>query len=225
MGLKNCTIVTPSKWMHDLVKQSFLKDYPVKVIHNGIDMNDFKPCASEIRNKYQIGDAKMILGVANIWDNRKGLNDFIQIGQSLNLDFRIVLVGLSKRQLSKLPDNIIGIERTENINELVALYSTADVYVNPTYSDNFPTTNIEALACGTPVITYETGGSPEAIDAATGIGVAKGDIKSLEGAIHKIINNKLSFSSEDCRIRAKSFFSQQDRYGDYLNLYKEVHTK
>lgn len=213
---KNTTIVTPSSWLKDLVNQSFIKEFPTKVIHNGVDLTIFKPINSIVKKK------KMILGIANIWDDRKGLNDFIKLNEILNSDYQITLLGLSNKQIDNLPKNIIGKKRTENIYDLAMLYSNADIYINPTYSDNFPTTNIEALACGTPVITYDTGGSPEAIDKNTGIIVKKGDIQGLKNAIHTITSEKEMFTVEKCRERAINKFNKDDRFMDYFNLYKDI---
>ena len=164
----NMTIVTPSKWLANLVKQSFLKQYEVKVINNGIDTNIFKPRKSDFRKKFNIEDKKIILGVASDWTKEKGLYDFYKLSKKLDDDVKIVLVGLNKRQVKEIPNNIIGIERTENAQQLAEIYTTADIYFNPTYADNFPTTNLEALACGTPVFTYNTGGSIECLNESNG---------------------------------------------------------
>ncbi len=160
-GMSNLTLVTPSKWLADLVKQSYMSEYPVEVIYNGVDTNIFRPTDSNLRERYGLDDKKVILGVAAIWDRRKGLEAFVELSEMLPSDYQIVLVGLKKEQIRNLPGHIIGIERTNSLQELVALYSLADVFVNPTLEDNYPTTNIEAIACGTPVITYNTGGSIE----------------------------------------------------------------
>jgi len=214
---KNITIVTPSLWLKKLVKQSFFNNLSVKIIHNGIDLEVFKPL-----QRSEKSSKKILLGVASIWDSRKGLDDFVSLNNLLGSNFQMVLVGLSKKQIDNLPINIIGFERTENVEELVKLYSNADIYINPTYSDNFPTTNIEALACGTPVITYDTGGSPEAIDENTGLVVDKGDINGLKNAIDTIITEKKKFSVVLCNERAKKYFNKDDRFMDYYNLYKEL---
>ena len=163
-GINNLTIITPSKWLANLVKVSFLKDYPVEVSYNKVDTDVFKPVNSNFRDKYCIQDKKMVLGVASPWDERKGLEDFIWLANNLDDSFVIVLVGLSNRQLKKLPTNIVGIKRTNSSEELAEIYSSANVFVNPTHEDNYPTTNLEARACGTPVITYRVGGSPESVD-------------------------------------------------------------
>ena len=216
-GINNLKIITPSKWLANLVKQSFLSNYDVKVINNGINLEIFKPTTTiDVRKKYNIAvHKKIILGVAAIWDRRKGLNEFIELNKYINEEFQIVLVGLNKKQIKKLPKNMIGIERTENIEELANLYSLADIFVNPTFEDNFPTTNLEALACGTPVITYDTGGSAECLDQYVGKKIHTGDIKSLFDAINQINKN-----SEVCCSRAQEYDSKI-AYSKYLKIYNE----
>ena len=161
-----------------------------------------------------------ILGVAAIWDARKGLADFVELRSKLSEDYEITLVGLASKQISSLPKGIKGIQRTQNVEELVQLYSDANVFLNPTYSDNFPTTNIEALACGTPVITYRTGGSPEAIDKKTGVVVEQGDINGLAVAIHKMKESPLS--PADCRKRAEESFDKDKCFEKYVELYEKL---
>lgn len=184
-AIPNLTIVTPSSWLASLVKQSFLSEYDVEVIHNGIDTDIFKPTDSNLRKKFGIIGKKIILGVASGWDRRKGLKYFIELCECLPDEFQIVLVGLSKNQINCLPQKIIGIERTNNVQELAALYTMAEVFVNPTLEDNYPTTNLEAMACGTPVITFDTGGSAESA-MMYGVSVSKGDINGLIKAINHL---------------------------------------
>lgn len=160
-GVENMILVTPSKWLKKEVEKSYLKDYPIEVINNGVDTNVFRPIPSNIKQQYGIEDKKVILGVASVWDKRKGLDTFIELSKELDDQYQIVLIGLSKKQIEKLPKNVIGISRTENVQELVKWYSAADVYFNPTLEDNYPTTNLEAIACGIPVITFNIGGSSE----------------------------------------------------------------
>jgi glycosyltransferase involved in cell wall biosynthesis len=164
----------------------------------------------------------MLLGVANTWDKRKGLNDFIQLKKIIDNDSVIVLVGLSKKQLKSLPEDIIGIARTENIDELADLYSAADIFLNPTWAETFGITNSESLACGTTVITYRTGGSPEAIDEQTGIVVPRGDIISLFSAISEIRKNGKSYYSTSCISRAMKFYNKDINYQGYIDLYKTL---
>jgi len=218
-SLKNLTIVTPSKWLAKLVKQSFLKVHDVKVINNGIDLEKFRPTESSFRDKHKLKDKFVILGVASIWDRRKGLSDFIKLSKMLGTEYRIVVVGVTNDQKKKLPKNIIGIAKTNNVEELIKIYSASDVFLNTTYEDNFPTTNIESLACGTPIITYDTGGSAESINEKCGVKVARGNINELLCSIKDMRKQKKL--SEDCTIRAKAF-DRTLRYKEYLNLYEEV---
>lgn len=221
--LSSLHIITPSNWLKQNVEQSFLKEYTTNVIHNGVDISIFKPAQnSTLINNYNLKDKNIIIGVASIWDKRKGLDDFVALSNILDNKYKIVLIGLSKEQIKQLPKHILGIERTENIEELAAWYATAKVFINPTYQDNFPTTNIEALACGTPVITYDTGGSPEAIDKSTGLVVKKRDIQGLKDAIDLMMNDKKKFTLKMCRERAEKYFNKEDRFQDYFNLYKNL---
>jgi putative colanic acid biosynthesis glycosyltransferase len=220
---KNLQIVTPSHWLKELVAESYLT-HPVTCIHNGIDLKQFIPAVNtdHLREKLQLQNKKIVLGVASIWDQRKGLTDFVKLASMLSDEYQILLIGLTQKQVNILPKNMIGIKRTESIEELATYYSMADVFVNPTYQDNFPTTNIEALACGTPVITYNTGGSPEAIDETTGTVVKKGDIQSLKQAIEKWCTNNSVDTSNKCRTRAEILFNKEDRYKEYLAIYEQI---
>lgn len=189
-GVPNMTIVTPSKWLADLVRQSFLKEYPIKVINNGIDLNVFKPTESDFRQRYNLENKKIVLGVASAWSKSKGLYDFIKLSELLRADYKIVLVGLTKEQIKEMPENILCIERTNSTKELAEIYAAADVFVNPTYQDTYPTVNLEAQACGTPVITYSTGGSPESV-TENGV-VLKGNVEMLKERIESYLELKLN---------------------------------
>lgn len=218
-GVKNLTIVTPSYWLAQLVKQSFLKDYSVKVIHNGINLNVFHPIASDFRTQYSIPENKpILLGVAFDWGKRKGLDVFIELAERFGEAAQIVLVGTDSTIDAQLPTTIVSIHRTQNQQELAEIYSAADVFVNPTREDNFPTVNLEALACGTSVITFDTGGSPECIDETCGMVVPCDDVNALEKAIQHVIAEK-PFSSEACRQRAEQF-DMRDKFAEYVDLYR-----
>lgn len=180
-GVENMTLITPSKWLADLVKQSFLKDYPIEVVYNTIDTEIFKPTPSDFRERYGLGNKKIILGVASVWDERKGFYDFVKLSEMLDENYQIVLVGISQKQKKKLPKNILAITRTDSAKELAEIYTAADVFLNLTYEDNYPTVNLEAQACGTPCITYRTGGSVESVPKENV--VPRGDIDSLIGKI------------------------------------------
>lgn len=222
-GLNRLELIVHSAWLRDLVKQSSLKDLPVHLIRSGIDIDQFRPLsADKVRHRFALGNQKIILGVASTWDERKGLQDFLQLHPHLPEGYTLVLVGLNAKQIKVLPANVKGIARTESVEELAELYSAASVFVNPTWQDNFPTTNLEALACGTPVITYDTGGSPEAIDAKTGMVVAKGNISELWQAIKKVTDLGKEHYLPLCRARAEQHFNKEDRYRDYLRFYKSL---
>ena len=221
--LKNLTIVPVSNWLAGVIKESYLRDYTIKVIQNGIDLNVFKEPTDIVRKD----DSKfVILGIANVWEKRKGLPEFIEL--SKNPNYQVVLVGGKAEQMQGLPKEIKHIERTNNQLELAKLYAEADVLVNPTYADTFPTVNIEALACGTPVVTYETGGSPEILDENTGIVVPCGDVKALEVAVEKLrleSDEERKTRREACAVRAKSLFDKTERFEEYIRLYDSLLNK
>lgn len=211
----NLTVVACSRWMADLVRQSFLKEKRIEVIHNGIDLSIFKPSGPKPND-----GIFRVLAVSNVWNKEKGYYDILKLRTMLPDDYEITIVGLESDQLKELPQGIKGIERTQNVLEMVALYSNANVLINPTYADTFPTINIEALACGTPVITYRTGGSPEIIDKNTGIIVEQGSLDALVNAIVDMKNTAVD--SQECRRRAEVLFDREDRYNDYISLYEQL---
>lgn len=219
-GVKDMTIVTPSQWLADLVKQSFLKEYNVKVINNGIDLNVFKPTESDFRKRHGIENKYMLLGVAFGWGKRKGLDVFIELSKRLDMNkFAIVLVGTDEKVDKELPNSIISIHRTQNQKELAEIYTAADLFVNPTREENYPTVNMESIACGTPVITFKTGGSPEIPSDACGIVIEKNDIENLIKSIISVYENKF-LSKDSCLTRAK-FFLQCNRFAEYISVYGE----
>ena len=219
-GVNDMTLVTPSQWLADLVGKSFLKDYPVKVINNGIDLSVFKPSESDFRNKYNCVDKHILLGVAFDWGVRKGLDVFVELAGRLPEDYQIVLVGTDDNVDKQLPSNVISIHRTQNQSELAEIYTAADLFVNPTREEVFGLVNVEALACGTPVLTFRTGGSPECIDASCGSVVEVDDIFSMENEILRICTEK-PYSKEACLERAKKF-DMNERFEEYVKLYEEV---
>ncbi len=177
-GVKNMTIVTPSRWLADLVQESFLKEYPVEVVYNTINTEIFRPTPGDFRKKHGLEGKKLVLGVASTWEKRKGLDDFVKLAGRLDDGWRIVLVGLTPDQAKQMPENVTAIPRTNSPQELAEIYTAADVFFNPTYEDNYPTVNLEAQACGTPVVTYDTGGSRETLNAS-GKAIPKGDLESF----------------------------------------------
>lgn len=215
-GLPNVTIVTPSNWLNKKVEASFLGKYNLLVIHNGVDTNIFKPLKTKIKEKYNIGNCQLVMGIAAVWDERKGLNDIISISKHLRENYKFIVVGVSDKQIRKLPDTVIGLRRTNSTTELAEIYSSADVFINPTYMDNYPTTNIESIACGTPVISYDTGGSGESAKLFGEI-VKKGDYIGLEKSIIRLCEKKKEFH-ESIRYN----ISLEKMVNEYLNLYYDV---
>ncbi len=214
-GVKNMTIVTPSEWLAGLAKESYLKEYPIRVINNGIDLNVFKPTKSDFREKYGISPSEcIILGVSFGWNYKKGLDCFVKLRNELNEQYRIVLVGTDSSIDKKLPSGIVSIHRTQNQKELAEVYSAADVFFNPTREEVLGLVNLESLACGTPVVTFNTGGSPECIDEYSGIIVEEGD------DIKTIFEKKTyaNIMEENCIKRAQQF-KENEVYLKYLNIY------
>ena len=214
-GCKNLSVVACSDWIADFARESFLKDKRILTIHNGVDLSIFKPQSKTESKRFKI------IAVSSPWYPAKGELDIYKLRSILSdEEFEIIMVGLSVNQMKKLPAGIRGIQRTQNVNELAKLYSDSDVLINPTYADTFPTVNLEALACGTPVITYRTGGSPEAVDDKTGIVVEQGDINALADAIRKMKEHPLS--SAACRKRAEEHFDKDKCFEKYIDLYEEL---
>lgn len=218
-GVQDLTIVTPSQWLADLVKKSFLKEYPIQVVHNGIDLSAFLPMESSIKSRYRLEDKKIVLGLALEWGERKGLDVFIELAKRLDEQYKIVLVGTSEETDKLLPKNILSIHRTQDQKELTELYAAADVFVNPTREDNFPTVNIESLACGTPVLTFKTGGSPEILDETCGSVVEKNDVDALQREIERICTEK-PYSMGACTSRAAQF-NKDEKFEEYVKLYEK----
>lgn len=216
--VNDLTIVTPSKWLAGLVKQSFLKDYPVEVINNGIDLTIFKPTESSFRDHYDLKNMKIVLGVAFGWGIRKGLDVFIELSKQLPDNYKIVLVGTTEEIDKQLPKDIISIHKTSNQKELAEIYTAADVFANPTREEVLGLVNLEANACGTPVITFKTGGSPECITRKSGIVVERDDINGMLNSIRSICEEKI-FNPQDCIENALSF-EVEKKYEEYIKLYK-----
>ena len=217
-------IVPVSEWMRDEMSRSFLKDYTFKVIHNGIDTSLFHPSEGRgVRRDLGIGEEqKIILGLASVWSSEKGLDDFIKLSEMLNADETVVLVGIDAKTAKRLPASIKWIRRTENIEKLAELYSVSTVFVNPTYQDNYPTVNLESISCGTPVVTYRTGGSVESITPDTGRIVRQGDVEGLLAAVREIESIGKDGFVNACRDYALANFRKEDRYNDYMQLYESL---
>lgn len=221
-NLDRLTLVTPSEWLFNYVKKSYFRDKDLFVINNGIDLNTFCPNKTKSQHYKNVCEKKIILGVASSWTERKGLNDIYELSKQLDADkYQVVLVGLNSHQLSKIPEGIQGIGRTNNVKELVELYSGATVFVNPTYEDNYPTVNLEAIACGTPVVTYRTGGSAESITQYTGKVVEQGEIMKMLEGVENISRDRNRYRTT-CREYAEKNFNKKDKYQQYIKIYKSM---
>lgn len=216
--INNLTLVTPSEWLAGLVKRSYLKEYPVKVINNGIDLSVFKPTPSDFRERYGIPKEKhIVLGVSFAWGERKGLDCFIEMAKRLDAQYQIVLVGTDDKTDKQLPRDIISIHRTQNQKELAEIYTAADVFVNPTREEVFGLVNVEAQACGTPVITFRSGGSPECIDENSSVVV-----ESFEEMLEAIKKKGHASPNPDACIKSANRFDEKGKYSDYIKLYSEM---
>lgn len=225
----NLTLVPVSYWLENFVHQSFFEGLPnvrIETIHNGTAISIFKPADAKeitaVKRKFSIPQDNFVaMGCAAPWTDRKGYHDFFELRKVLPDNVTLLMVGLNKNQIKKLPKGIIGVQRTDTVSELATLYSASNVLLNPTYSDNFPTTNIEALACGIPVITYNTGGSPEAIDVKTGAVCEQGNIEEMAKLCMEMI-----LKSDDirtaCRNRAVELYDKEKCFSYYVNLYDSL---
>ncbi len=217
------TLVTPSFWLAELVSHSFLREYPVQVIPNGIDLDVFSPRSGSFRRERGLEGCHMILAVSLGWDNSKGLDVILALARRLEEPYRIVLVGVEEPLASRLPSNVIPLPRTHDRAALAELYTAADLFLNPTREDTYPTVNMEALACGTPVVTFSTGGSSEMLDPSCGSVVAWDHMDALEQEVRRICTTR-PFSPEACLEKAKTF-SRDIRFRDYLNLYRSIYDR
>lgn len=224
-SLQNVHIVAVSGWMKNELTNSFLSKYPIKLIYNGIDTSIFRPHQDkivEVRRKYGLGDKKLLIGVAAIWEPRKGIEDYIKLNKILSNDYQIVLVGISEKIKKHIPEKIKVIGRTESMEELALLYCTSTVSLNLSLEESFGKTTAEALACGIPCIVYDCTASPELVDEKTGIVVESGDVMGVWNAIKEISSWDLEKTSELCRDRACNLFSKDKNYKQYINLYKDI---
>ena len=215
-SVKNLHLVCVSKWLDNELKASFLKDIPSIVIYNGIDTSVFKPSSGNFRIKYNVGDKRIVLGVASTWDTRKGLADFIELSKILDERYKIVLVGLNDKQKASLPDNMIGIGRTDGPKELAEIYSASNVLFNASVEETFGLPNVESLACGTPVVAYNCTGIPETMTENDGYIVEPHDLKTVALKIGEICD-------AGKRIEVSSFrFPKDKTYEAYMKLYEEL---
>lgn len=216
--MPNLQLVTVSKWLEGEVKKSFLKNLPCTTIYNGIDLSVFKPTEGDFRKKHGLEGKVVILGVASTWDVRKGLNDFIELSTMLSDKYKVVVVGVSKKDKVKLPNSILGIERTNSVEELAQIYTASDVFFNASVEETFGLPTVEAMACGTPVIVYNCTALPEIVNDQCGFVVKKHDLKTVVECIENIENKFI----RDAIINAANMYSRQKMVKNYLEVYSEI---
>ena len=216
-SLNNLIIVTPSEWLANLVKDSFLRESSITIINNGIDLDVFKPSISEFKKEKNINNKYMILAVSFEWTIKKGLDTLMYLADKLDFRFQLVVVGTDEKSEKILPQNIIAIRRTSNQKELAELYSAADLFINPTLEENYPTVNMESLACGTPIVTYNTGGCVEIIDNTCGVAIERGNKEDFLNAVVSTCVEK-KFTEEACLKKAEQF-NKEKTYQEYLELF------
>ena len=226
-SVEKLTLVPVSNWLAELIQKSFLNDKGVMVIRNGIDINVFNYCENKsLIEKYNLTRKRIILGVASPWSKRKGLNDFYKLYSLLpENQYQMVLIGLSSQQMLETPSGIVVLRRTDSAKELAQWYSISDVFVNLTYEDNYPTTNLEAISCGTPVVTYRTGGSPESVTPYTGRVVEQGDLNGVVSAVESLCAEDRDQLRKRCREYAVENFDKEQNYLAYLKLYEDILNK
>lgn len=222
-SVPNILLVPVSKWLEREVRQSFLAQHPIHTISNGVDVHTFSPVPSgDIRCKYGLNGKFVILGVANKWEKRKGLSDFIELSEYLSDDELIVLVGVSKKQKANLPANITGIEKTEDVKELAGLYSSADLFINFSVEETFGLSTVESMSCGTPVLVYDSTACPDVVTEQTGFIIAPHDVIEANNIIKHVKKNGKSKYSSPCREHVLNNYNQHDRYKEYLSLYDQL---
>lgn len=218
---KNLHVVAVSDWVGGLVKKSFLSNKDIRIIPNGINLNVFRPLSkSETDCLYK--DKFIILAVASQWKSGKGLEDYIAMSSLLKEDELIVLVGVDENIKKTLPDNIIGVSRTNSQSELVSLYSRADVVTSFSSAETFGLTIVEAFACGTPVVAYDNTAQAYLVTEDTGNLVQTGNYVAAYQAIQSIHQNGKERYSDAClRLVAESYDEKQCTE-KYINLYNEI---
>lgn len=221
--IPSLTIVPVSEWLADMMRQSHFKYRSIEVIHNGVDLDVFKPVHANCLDKYSLQNEKYVIAVASTWTAAKGLNDFIKIRKTLSDEIKIVLVGLSMHQIESLPKGIIGIPCTQNQLELVQLYSGAQALVSLSRSETFGLTIAEALACGTPAIVYDNTAQPDLIDNNTGCVIPDGDFEKVSLVITEfILTDFKTKHTTDCNSRAMDLFDKNKSFLSYIQLYNKL---
>ena len=215
-GVNKLCITTPSDWLREQVLQSILGDYPVVTVHNGIDLDIFKPVTSDIKERLGIIDKKMLLGVSSAWIPEKGIHDFVKLSHLLDDSYRIVLVGINERP-EQFPKKIITVPAIHDQYELAKFYSAADIYVSFSVEETFGLPTVEAMACGTPVLTYDKTALPEPVTPDVGVVVKAHDVNAAYQAIKCFPTLDKEFI-----ISAASKYNKRDKYNEFIDLYDQL---
>lgn len=216
-GVPRMTLVPVSQWLDSVVKESFLKDYPTRVIYNGLDLKPFRHIESDFREQHGLEGKKLILGVALHWTEKKGLRDYFRLAELLDDSYRIVLVGENGDGVKAYSDNIVSIEPVYDDNKLAEIYSACDLCLNLSYEETFGLTSVESLACGTPIITYDQTAVPEIARKFGAPVVHAGNLDELKKAIENHFGQETPDTSFDV-----SCFDEKVLYRQYYDLYKEL---
>lgn len=211
-------VTTPSRWLKDLCERSFLGKYPVTVVNNGVDLAQFAPTPSDLRKSLGLEDKFVILGIVDSLNSMKGGQYLLELAEMLEEDECIVLLTL-KDNVGEVPKNIRLISKTVSAKKLAEIYTMADVFVNPSLQETFSMINLEAIACGTPVVTFNSGGGTEAQSEKTGVVVPRTDVKAMYEGIKRVKNGE--FCSEDCVQRAQEFDCEL-KFEKYIDIYKDI---
>ena len=223
-SLKNVHFVAVSKWLGQVVSESFLKGKPIEVIYNGVDLSTFAPSNNTdyLKNQYSLNNKFVAIGVASSWMPKKGIRDYFEIAERMPSDWAVIMIGLTEKQIKKLPTRVIGISKTTNANELRDFYNLADVVLNLSYEESFGLTTVEGFACGTPSIVYDRTASPELVSEETGFVVKAGDISEVIQCMSRIKNEGKASYAKKCRERAESLFDKNKNFTSYMELYDRL---
>ncbi len=216
-SLSDLSLIVPSKWLASQVSESFLKEKEIKIIPNGLDLEGFKPIKSDFREKYGFENKKMILGVASAWGKNKGTEDFVALSQAVSDEYKVVLVGMTPDQAEKMPKEILVLPRTNSISELAEIYTAADIFFNPSRQETMGLTTVEAMACGTPVVTSNCTAVPEVVDENSGIVLENLEIDTIINGIETVLAKEYP----NTRKRAE-YYEKSAQYKKYLEEYEKV---
>jgi len=216
------TLVTPSYWLSNIISQSYLEKYTIKVIQNGIDLQVFYPQSSDIKEKYGFQNKKVILGVAALWIKEKGIDIFNKLASIISDEYVIVLIGEYQKENITSSENIVHINRTTDLHELAKWYSCAYCYVNASVQETMGMTTVEALACGTKVIVFNKTAVPEVVDMTVGRIL---NSYNEEAVLETIIDKDFSLiKQEDCVFKAEQY-EKNKKYLEYLSLYENQYNE